>query len=406
MILQDNTVKSEEQIETKILHRLGPGRAKKFVKTVKETKFNLVVAFDTTASFVIPTCFQLNIPCLRVNRNPLSPTGEIPFALQTNPSKYLCFTNAGHYKAHNMQLIKSPYSAAVASVIGPALQSAGLSEYSEKFFSALGDTVGSGALPMLNCVSPSAFPPREDYPSGCKTAGYCHPNLFGPIYLPDPVLKFLDIDSVATAICLFWNDVVYKDYGTTVTTALKAMKESSTRCIIINKPGTPSLKDLGVSDDILEYAKENIIVVDNTLSIDKIIGKSLAIIHTGSAFGCSLAMKCGTPQIITPVLHEQFQWGHIMWNRIGIALKPIPLKTLNAKELVSAITTLKSSEAMFGRAEKMKTTINGEKGSDKCAEYCLTVQEKFKWANSWGMLEAKYTKTSHSTSNPRQVIPA
>jgi sterol 3beta-glucosyltransferase len=91
-----------------------------------------------------------------------------------------------------------------------------------------------------------------------------------------------------------------------------------------------------------------------------------AVCHHGGAGTAAAGFKAGVPSMIMPFSNDQFAWAYRSYD-LGVGVKPLNRKKLNARELAEAIK-LAHSDQIVANAKKLAAAISVENGAGDCAK--------------------------------------
>jgi sterol 3beta-glucosyltransferase len=107
---------------------------------------------------------------------------------------------------------------------------------------------------------------------------------------------------------------------------------------------------------------ESVMAIDSA-PFSKLFPLADAVVHHGGAGTTAVALRSGVPMMITPVLYpfgDQMFWGKQV-HKLGLGVKPIPLKRLKVKNFVDSVTELLDND--YSRQTlAMKKQISDEDG--------------------------------------------
>ncbi|MGR8932231.1 MAG: glycosyltransferase [Gammaproteobacteria bacterium] len=92
-----------------------------------------------------------------------------------------------------------------------------------------------------------------------------------------------------------------------------------------------------------------------------------AVVHHGGAGTTHAATRSGCPSVVIPFMDEQFVWGRRL-QRLKLAGKPLPAKTVTAKALAGAVGKLFASNDYRSRAKWASRSMQANDGVSKAIE--------------------------------------
>ncbi len=115
----------------------------------------------------------------------------------------------------------------------------------------------------------------------------------------------------------------------------------------------------------LSNLPHNIIAI-NSVPHSWLFEKVAAVCHHGGAGTTAAGFKAGVPSIIIPFANDQHAWAHRAYD-LGVGSQPIPIKTLTADNLASAID-FALQEKVAKNARTLAKHIATENGAGDCAK--------------------------------------
>jgi UDP:flavonoid glycosyltransferase YjiC (YdhE family) len=113
---------------------------------------------------------------------------------------------------------------------------------------------------------------------------------------------------------------------------------------------------------------------DNFFRMDKVIPHCLifphcdAIIHHGGVGTTHSAARSGRPQMVTPILLDQFYWGHRV-KELGIGPGSVKIKNVSKKQLEQKVVDLVNNPSYKEKADTVKKLIHSEGGLENICRY-------------------------------------
>ncbi|MCL2411322.1 MAG: glycosyltransferase [Treponema sp.] len=120
---------------------------------------------------------------------------------------------------------------------------------------------------------------------------------------------------------------------------------------------------------------------DNFFRMDKVIPHYLifphcdAIIHHGGVGTTHSAARSGRPQMITPIILDQFYWGDRI-KKLGLGPGSVKIRGVSKKQLEKKIQDLVTNSSYKEKALSMKNLINDEGGLENLCRYIESYQDK------------------------------
>jgi sterol 3beta-glucosyltransferase len=92
-----------------------------------------------------------------------------------------------------------------------------------------------------------------------------------------------------------------------------------------------------------------------------------AVVHHGGAGTTHAATRSGCPSIVIPFMDEQLFWGRRL-QQLGLAVKPLPVKSVTAQNLADAIGATLSTTSYRNRAQHASQTMQTNDGVARAIE--------------------------------------
>lgn len=217
--------------------------------------------------------------------------------------------------------------------------------------------------PIIYGISPSFISRPEDYPDDHYFTGFWMKQQINQ-ELSEEVKDFITDDK--EVLIITFGSMPYQS-KTSILDFVNAILEKNDIKILI-------VKAWGLKDVLINNS-EKILAIDST-PFDLLFPLADYVIHHGGAGTTAIALKAGIPQMICPVLHpfgDQAFWGNQI-NKMGVGVKPIPLKKLTINNLLDNVSKLRNKNLKI-EAKKLKGKIELEDGLLKTKEI---VEEHYK----------------------------
>jgi len=204
---------------------------------------------------------------------------------------------------------------------------------------------------------------------------------FGGEFTITKLRDFLALDVERKPVYMGWGSMIRQSTKEMVLFAVEALRKSHQRGIILGgfaelsmevlKEAVASSNNSYYADDsgreILEYAKENILFVDEAPH-EWLFPQVSLTVHHGGAGTLNAAMRAGVPTIVTPVFGDQYDNSFVVQKLgIGVGFEQ-KLQKIDANDLSDAIHTVLNDAAMAERAEKLGIQMRNECGCKKIVE--------------------------------------
>lgn len=219
----------------------------------------------------------------------------------------------------------------------------------------------------LVAASPTVFPQPRDWGPQHQMTGYWRPDEVGD-WEPSPELEEFMARGPAP-ICIGFGSMPSKDPEGLSRTVHDVVDRLAVRAII-----EPGMALLSAVDDPMTIHPAN-------LPHTWLLPRVRAIVHHGGAGTTAAALDFGVPQVIVPHLYDQHFWAE-RTHQLGVAPRPLPIDSLSADRLASAISRVLSEKRFDERAKKISEAIAQEGGTrnaisliEKSLEYERSVGE-------------------------------
>jgi sterol 3beta-glucosyltransferase len=191
------------------------------------------------------------------------------------------------------------------------------------------------------------------------------------------------IDAGTQPIYIGWGSMIGKSRGFMADLAVSAARRAGKRAIVLGGFAQVSFQALqeypGVTEDLLNYARMNVLFVD-TAPHEWLFPRVACTIHHGGAGTTAAAVRAGVPTIITPVLFDQFDYSYVVRELgIGVGFEK-RLVTLSGDVLGDAIIRVVGDESIIQKAKEIGARLTAETGADEAVrqielfwdEYCIS----------------------------------
>ncbi|SDT50603.1 glycosyltransferase [Jiangella sp. DSM 45060] len=240
--------------------------------------------------------------------------------------------------------------------------------------------VNGQPTPVLHPFSQYLLPGPSDYPSWVHTTGFW--------FLPAA-----DNWSPPAALTSFLADgppPIYLGFASTVSSDPKRLgrivrnsaRSAGVRAVVVG--GWSGLTTADVGKDILLL---------NDVPFDWLFRHVAAIVHHGGLGTTGAAMAAGVPQVVCPLLPDQWFSARRM-QTLGIAPAPVPQRALTADALAQAIHAVLADPRTAARAAAVGELVRDENGVARAVDILETVARSGRIAMdvNWPIFDAAGTE--------------
>jgi sterol 3beta-glucosyltransferase len=224
-------------------------------------------------------------------------------------------------------------------------------------------------LNMVSFVGPAVFESQQQLTNATA---------FGNSTEQDRICSFIEKEGAPKPIYIGWGSMMCKSPEYMVELCAKAIYYSQQRAILlggdlanVTSETLELVQDL-LGDDILEYARKNLLVV-RRVPHEWLFPRVAAIVHHGGAGTTAASMRAGVPVIVTPMMVDQFDFSYAV-DALGVGIgfeKALP--KISAQELGEAIETVIADLEMTKKAATLGRKMRSQNG----AEAAVGEVEKF-----------------------------
>jgi hypothetical protein len=165
-----------------------------------------------------------------------------------------------------------------------------------------------------------------------------------------------------------WGSMIRKSTHEMVLFAVEALMLSNQRGIILGGMAGLSmqvLKDAVAgnvnSQQIIDYAKENVLFVDKAPH-EWLFPQVSLTVHHGGAGTLNATLRAGVPTIVTPIFGDQYDNSHVVQNLgVGVGFE-LQLQKITANDLSDAINAVLNDSSMATRAKEVGGQVRKECG--------------------------------------------
>eukprot|EP01133_Synstelium_polycarpum_P007913 gene7913-9291_t len=203
-------------------------------------------------------------------------------------------------------------------------------------------------LPYLYCFSKFLVPKPSDWGGEIAITGYWNPQETNDLSPPPALVEFLK-SCPQPPIFIGFGSIVIEDPNALSAQLVEAIRATGRRAIISQGWGglKPELDD-------------KIFLLEQPVAHSWLFEQVALVIHHGGAGTTAAGIYAARPSIVVPFFGDQFFWGERLQDQ-GIGMC-IPQKTLSAKSLANAITTLIDDVEVLARVSMISKNLKEEDG--------------------------------------------
>ena len=204
------------------------------------------------------------------------------------------------------------------------------------------------STPLLGAYSPHVIPPPADWPGGAHVTGYFFLDAPGAWQPPPALQAFLEAGE--PPVYVGFGSMTGREPERMAALVLEALALSGQRGVLVTGWGGLRAGTVPASVFVLEAAPHA-----------WLFPRMAAVVHHGGAGTTAEGLRAGVPSVIVPFIVDQPFWGARV-RALGVGPKPIPMKTLTAARLATAIQRAVSDPAMRARAGALGQVVGAEDG--------------------------------------------
>ncbi len=209
----------------------------------------------------------------------------------------------------------------------------------------------SEVLPALTiCLWPSWFsPPQADWPTDTRTAGF----LFHP--KPPPSPRATDGDGQSRPI-VFTRGSAARGQRAFFEEALRCCQELGSPGVLLTPHAADVPSELPADVRHTPFA-----------SLGELFSSARAVVHHGGVGTMAYAFAAGLPQVVVPIVAEQFDLGYRM-ERLGVG-SMLAADRVPSGRLARELSSLCASERVRRRCESLRDQVDPEAGSLRAVDW-------------------------------------
>jgi UDP:flavonoid glycosyltransferase YjiC (YdhE family) len=204
---------------------------------------------------------------------------------------------------------------------------------------------------LVVCLWPSWFSPRQkDWPEGARTSGFpFHPSLPGR----DPGRA---TPGDRSRPIVFTRGSVASHQRSFFSVAAECCRLLRRPGVLVTPHGDSVPSDLPPGVEHVAFA-----------SFSELFGRAAAVVHHGGIGTIAHALAAGIPQLVLPIVGEQFDLGYRM-ERLGVG-KMLTRTPLTAARLAGEIESLLTSERVRTRCLRVRDEVDPVAGCSLAADW-------------------------------------
>jgi sterol 3beta-glucosyltransferase len=290
---------------------------------------------------------RLQVPCFLTTLQPVSSTRAFPSSLFPPASARL----GGLYNRLTYTIANNVLLRLFSPALNTFRQSVLQLPFSHK---SLWQRIRDRQLPVLNAVSPTVIPRPTDWTALDYMSGYLFLDQATDFVPPADLIDFLADGS--PPVYVGFGSMSGEASGRTLEIALAALKSTQQRGLLVT--GWSGIQQLDLPDSIFKV---------NSIPHDWLFPQMACIVHHGGAGTTAATFRAGIPGVIVPFLGDQPFWGDRAF-KLGVSPAPIDHKTINAEQLVAAISQATTNPSIRDRAQALGEKIRSEDGVAQAVE--------------------------------------
>lgn len=211
--------------------------------------------------------------------------------------------------------------------------------------------------PIIYGISPTVLAQPKDYPADHHFTGFWQKESHDE-KLDQGILDFAAGDK--KMLIITFGSMPYKSKIDINDYIASIQKQFDIKILIVKAWG---LKEVRI------HQSADVLAIDRA-PFDLLFPLADFVVHHGGAGTTAIALRSGIPQFICPVLHpfgDQLFWGRVLYDK-GVAAKPVPLKKLTVKKMLSGVKTLMET-SLHQNAKKISADLEKENGLETARNF-------------------------------------
>ena len=230
------------------------------------------------------------------------------------------------------------------------------------------------AQPTINGWSSVISPSLPDWPESVHVTGYWAMDVKDQVakFQPSAELRAF-LEAGEPPVYLGWGSMVAGTSEQISRFAVEAAMGAGVRAVVLGGWAALSLDSLPVGP-LREYAAANVLFYAGSLAHEWLFPRCAAAVHHGGAGTVAAVLRCGIPNIVTPVFIDQFYWARrVQALRVGVGFSE-PLRSIGAPALAAAIKECLTSPEIKATAKTLGKQLKDERpGAETAADVVAEV---------------------------------
>jgi sterol 3beta-glucosyltransferase len=218
-------------------------------------------------------------------------------------------------------------------------------------------------------------PPLPDWPESVHVTGYWTLDVQDQLAKFEPSAELCAfLEAGEPPVYLGWGSMVAGTSEQISRFAVEAAMGAGVRAVVLGGWAALSLDSLPAGP-LREYAAANVLFYTGSLPHEWLFPRCAAAVHHGGAGTVAAVLRCGIPNIVTPVFIDQFYWARrVQALRVGVGFSE-PLASLDAPALAAAIKECVTSAEIKATAKTLGKQLNDERppGAETAADVVAEV---------------------------------
>lgn len=198
---------------------------------------------------------------------------------------------------------------------------------------------------------------------------------FGGLTAKKIIDDFLNAPGKQKPVYLGWGSMISMPRKVLAEYCVRVAKHANQRAVVLGGEAKLSV-DLLEDPELIEFAQENILFVESAPH-EYLFPRMSAVVHHGGAGTTTTALRSGRPNIITPVLLDQYDHSRMIRDLgVGAGFKR-QMQKISWKELGDAIFNVVNDKEMLERCELLAEKLRAENGARVAAHDIESFWDKY-----------------------------